>query len=378
MSDCQGTVVARGSNYVLPTASSSILGGVKVGGGLAISDAVLSATGVTPTDATTTTKGIVQITAGNGLGVASGVLSQGNLQSYATVNTPLTLSSNTIGIATATTSTAGALSAADWTTFNSKQAAITGSATTITNTNLVGNKVLITNSSQKIDTSSVTDTQLGYLSTASSNIQTQIDSKQATITGGATTITSTNLTNNRALVSDATGKVAISAVTDTQLGYLSGATGNIQSQINIISGAVNTAQTNIRYYGSQGQTSAPNDTIYTIIGTNNTTTLINTASNGATPFNTTNGRFTAPFSGMYLIHTFCNGQTVAPIFNLRHYRGTSTSFQPWGSGLPNTNSNGSMTWAYYLTANDVIILTLASGDIQNSDQICSLSFKLLI
>ena len=238
MSDCQGTVVARGSNYVLPTASSSILGGVKVGGGLAISDAVLSATGVTPTDATTTTKGIVQITAGNGLGVASGVLSQGNLQSYATVDTPLTLSSNTIGIATANASTTGALTSTDWTTFNSKQAAITGAATTITSTNLTNNRALISNASGKVAESSVTDTQLGYLSSASSNIQTQIDSKQATITGGATTITSDNLGFNKALASNGSGKVVVSAVSDTELGYLSGVTSAIQTQINSISGGV--------------------------------------------------------------------------------------------------------------------------------------------
>lgn len=56
--------------------------------------------------------------------------------------------------------------------------------------------------------------------------------KQATITGGASTIASNNLTASRALVSDGSGKVAVSAVTSTELGYLDGANSNIQTQLN--------------------------------------------------------------------------------------------------------------------------------------------------
>ena len=60
----------------------------------------------------------------------------------------------------------------------------------------------------------------------------EVAGKQDTIKGGATTITDNNLTVNRALVSDGNGKVAVSAVTATELGYLDGATGNIQTQLN--------------------------------------------------------------------------------------------------------------------------------------------------
>ena len=56
--------------------------------------------------------------------------------------------------------------------------------------------------------------------------------KQNTITGGATTITSNNLTASRALVSDSNGKVAVSSITSTKLGYLTDVTSNIQAQIN--------------------------------------------------------------------------------------------------------------------------------------------------
>jgi hypothetical protein len=56
--------------------------------------------------------------------------------------------------------------------------------------------------------------------------------KQNTITGAATTITSDNLTASRALASDGSGKVAASSVTATELGYVSGVTSALQTQLN--------------------------------------------------------------------------------------------------------------------------------------------------
>lgn len=69
-----------------------------------------------------------------------------------------------------------------------------------------------------------TTDELNYVDGVTSNIQTQLNGKQATITGAATSITSANLTANRALVSNGSGKVAVSAVTSTELGYLDGVT----------------------------------------------------------------------------------------------------------------------------------------------------------
>lgn len=54
---------------------------------------------------------------------------------------------------------------------------------------------------------------------------------QATITGAATSITSADLTASRALASDGSGKVAVSSVTATELGYLSGTTSAVQTQL---------------------------------------------------------------------------------------------------------------------------------------------------
>jgi hypothetical protein len=82
-------------------------------------------------------------------------------------------------------------------------------------------------------TSVANDDVLKYNSTTSlwenSNV---LSTKQDTITGAATSITSSNLTNYRALVSDGGGKVAVAATTSTEIGYLSGVTSNIQTQLN--------------------------------------------------------------------------------------------------------------------------------------------------
>ena len=113
-----------------------------------------------------------------------------------------------------------------------KQDTITGAASTVTTSNLTASRVVVSNGGGKLDVAVTTTTEIGYVNGVTSNIQTQIDSKQATITGGATTITSSNLTANRALVSDGSGKVATNTVTSTELGYLSGVTSAIQTQLN--------------------------------------------------------------------------------------------------------------------------------------------------
>ena len=82
-----------------------------------------------------------------------------------------------------------------------------------------------------------------------------LSTKQDTITGAASTITTSNLTPSTALVSNGGGKVASSAVTTTELGYLSGVTSAIQTQLNakassgsgtsFITGTVGNANTSV-------------------------------------------------------------------------------------------------------------------------------------
>lgn len=97
---------------------------------------------------------------------------------------------------------------------------------------LTATKVVVSDASGYLTTSSVTPTELGYLSGVTSNIQTQLDSKVSAASGAISTVTSSDLTINRAVISNGSGKIAVSAVTSTELGYLSGVTSAIQTQIN--------------------------------------------------------------------------------------------------------------------------------------------------
>ena len=106
-----------------------------------------------------------------------------------------------------------------------------GSVWTIDNSVVTNAKVATGIDAAKIADGSVSNAEFQYIGGLTSDAQTQIDAKQATITGAATTITSTNLTASRAVISNSSGKVAVSSVTDTELGYLSGVTSAIQTQI---------------------------------------------------------------------------------------------------------------------------------------------------
>ena len=107
-------------------------------------------------------------------------------------------------------------------------------------TSLTASRVLVTDSSKNIISSAITSTELGYLDGASSNIQTQLNGKAASShTHSGTQVT--GLTASRALVSNSSGQVAVSAVTSTELGYLDGVTRNIQDQLNNKSGGVGTS-----------------------------------------------------------------------------------------------------------------------------------------
>lgn len=115
-----------------------------------------------------------------------------------------------------------------------------------------------------LDGITATVTELNYVDGVTSAIQTQLNGKQATLTGAATSIASSNLTASAALVSDASGKVATSAVTATELGYLDGVTSSIQTQLN--------AKAPLASPGLTGTPTAPT----AVVGTN-TTQLATTA-----------------------------------------------------------------------------------------------------
>jgi hypothetical protein len=90
------------------------------------------------------------------------------------------------------------------------------------------------------------------------------NAKQNAITGAATTITTSDLTANKALISNASGKVAVSAVSDVELGYVSGVTSSIQTQL--------TAKADLASPAFTGTPTAP-----TAAGGTNTTQIATTA-----------------------------------------------------------------------------------------------------
>jgi hypothetical protein len=92
-------------------------------------------------------------------------------------------------------------------------------------------------------------------------------SKQDLITGAATTITSSNLTASRALVSDGSGKVAVSDVTSTELGYLDGVTSAVQTQLNAKIATYDGATYDVTALAAVSQAE------YDAIGTKSATTL---------------------------------------------------------------------------------------------------------
>ena len=108
------------------------------------------------------------------------------------------------------------------------------------------------------------------LQQAVNNLTSLVNTKQNIITGAATTIDTENLTANRALVSDASGKVAVSAVTGTELGYLDGVTSNVQTQLNNKAAALhNHVSTNIT---GDANSVAVFDTNGTLCGSSSITT----------------------------------------------------------------------------------------------------------
>lgn len=129
-----------------------------------------------------------------------------------------------------------------------------------------------TNVNTLLDSDDETLDQMSEIVAYTKNNKGLIDSittsKQDKITGAATTITSSNLTASRVLVSDSNGKVAASSsITTTELGYLDGATSNLQTQI---TAAKNTADAKL----------AAADITVTVTGTGNAITAASYDDNG--------------------------------------------------------------------------------------------------
>lgn len=135
------------------------------------------------------------------------------------------------------------------------------------------NRAVVSNPMWKFAICDTTTEEINYVHWVTSNVQTQLDDKQpklttwwtlswiidgtefsqvrlwfrdvvtipalaiwnyvkTKITGAISWLLETNLTANKALLSDGNGKIAVSSVTNTELGYVSGVTSSIQTQLN--------------------------------------------------------------------------------------------------------------------------------------------------
>ena len=152
---------------------------------------------------------------------------------------------------------------------------------------LTASKGLATNADKKIVSTTASSAEIDFLTGATSNIQTQLNNKllgdgiapafqyvsdvsasllniltmnfQAPANDDNTHASSAkqikdaldakeptvSLTANRALISNGSGGLAVSDITNTELGYLDGASSNIQTQITTNASAITTANTNI-------------------------------------------------------------------------------------------------------------------------------------
>jgi hypothetical protein len=140
---------------------------------------------------------ILTVTQQSGIMAGTGITAinslTGSVQTLATgtSGTNFAISSSgtthTFNIPDASATARGLMTSAQWTTFTSKQAAITGAATTITSSDLTASRAVISNASGKVAVSTVTDTELGYVSGVTSAIQTQLNANASASTRGAVT-----------------------------------------------------------------------------------------------------------------------------------------------------------------------------------------------
>jgi len=160
---------------------------------------------------------------------------------------------------------------------------------------LTANRALLSDGSGVISASTVTNVELGYVSGVTSAIQTQLNTKQVTITGAATSIVSVDLSPNFALVSSGLGKVAVSTISTTKLGYLSNVTSDIQAQLNnrlSFSSALTPVEGDIVYYDGAVWNRLPRGS--------NGQLLASTASSIQWQTNPTTGLPTGGSTGQYL------------------------------------------------------------------------------
>lgn len=236
-------IATGANNYSLPTASSSTLGGVKIGSHLSISNGVLSV----PT-ASGTVAGVSIVypaasctTFSSDSGTITPLAAQKAAKMFAitrpdsTTNKAITRYSNTTGdvqdsdiiIEDVTNSRDNSAAQVIAIPASGGKKMVYGYCTDqIDGTSFIGGVFDASATSYPYNEGLAIGGTSGNLLWKGSKVLTAGDNN------AISTVATSNLTASRALVSDSNGKVAVSAVTSTELGYLDGVTENIQTQLN--------------------------------------------------------------------------------------------------------------------------------------------------
>jgi len=218
---------------------------------------------------------------------------------------------------------------------------VTGSTVlTIGNAKVTNAKVATGINATKLANGTVSNTELQYINTVSSNVQTQLNAKQATITGAATTIASANLIANRAVISNASGKVgASSIITTTELEYLNNVSSAIQTQLDAAEQySIFTLSASSTSYLAVGN-HCPFNTTFT---SNNTMGLITLYT---TPYTTTLGstglgRVKLKGGYRYKISGYVRSGGTSPYFGYSIYNATTNAlYGTYGGGFSSPNQD---------------------------------------
>lgn len=101
-----------------------------------------------------------------------------------------------------------------------------------TSLNFTASKAISSDTNGRLAVATTTLAELNFVAGVTSAIQTQLNAKAPTASPTFTGTITTPLTANRAVATGASGVLAASATTDTELGYVSGVTSAIQTQLN--------------------------------------------------------------------------------------------------------------------------------------------------
>lgn len=198
-------------------------------------------------------------------------------------------------------------------------------------------------------------------------LQSALDAKQASVTGAASTITSSNLTANRALISDSYGKVAVSKITSTELGYLDNVSSNIQTQLDGKASSVSPKiSTSIELHGATpyidfhyGNSMA--DYTSRIIESSSGNLVVNGTTftnNGAVTFpsnivlpNNTSLKSYSSLNGGYKSLLFLDANDNVHLGNYTDGHTGNTYINSMDGNIQLRNQNNTLTWREYSTDN---------------------------